>query len=216
MSNSNNPNPCFSKTYTSCVFYTGSTYTTADDGIQICLGESLNTTLETIIDRILSIEDTCTVKVSSTDECCGYLSEKLDSPVGTLDITVSEADGSGCRTLDIDIPAPDWEAVTFESSFSNQGTESARASVDGLDKVELRGRVTGSTITTTTTVTTLGTAFRPTDTRFINVNVNNNGNYYPGVLQIASTGVVSILCNTSGWTGTSGTFSINGYFWKDA
>jgi hypothetical protein len=211
---SNDPNPCLSKTYTSCVFYTGTTYTTADDGIEICLGKSLNTILETIIDRILSIEDTCTVKVSSTDECCGYLAEKLVSD--TLEFTTVTDEDTNCQTLSVDIPAPDWEAVTFGSTFSNQGVEAARASVDGLGKVELRGRVTGSSVTTTTTVTTLGTAFRPTDTRFINVNVNNSGNYYPGVIQIQSNGVVSILCNTSGWTGTSGTFSINGYFWKDA
>ena len=212
MSNSNNPNPCFSKTYTSCVFYTGSTYTTADDGIQICLGESLNTTLETIIDRILSIEDTCTVKVSSTDECCGYLAEKLVSD--TLEFT-TVTDESDCQTLSVDIPAPEWVAFTFAATFSNQGVEAARSSVDALGRVELRGRITGSTITTTTTVTTLGTAFRPENTRFINVNVNNSGTYYPGVVQIQSSGVVDILCNTSGWTGTSGTFTINGYFFID-
>ncbi len=208
------PNPCLSKNYTSCIFYTGSTYTTADDGIQVCLGESLNTTLETIIDRLLSLDEQCTVKVSSTDQCCGYLGEKITSD--TLDITPSELDGSNCQTLAVEIPEITWEAITLGSTFTNQGVETARSSVDALERVELRGRVTGSIITTTTTVTTLGTAFRPVDTRFINVNVNNNGTYYPGVLQIQSTGVVSILCNTSGWTGTSGTFSINGYYFLNA
>lgn len=207
------PNPCLSKNYTSCIFYTGSTYTTADDGIQVCLGESLNTTLETIIDRLLSLDEQCTVKVSSTDECCGYLGEKLVSDTLTLTtVTDSETD---CQTLSVEIPTPEWEDITLGSTFSLQGTQDAEASVDALGRVELRGRVTGSTITTTTTVTTLGSGFRPTDTRFISVNVNNNGNYYPGVLQIASTGVVSILCNTSGWTGTSGTFSLCGTFWID-
>lgn len=207
------PNPCLSKNYTSCIFYTGSTYTTADDGIQVCLGESLNTTLETIIDRLLSLDEQCTVKVSSTDECCGYLGEKLVSDTLTLTtMTDSETD---CQTLSVEIPTPEWEDITLGSTFSLQGTQDAEASVDALGRVELRGRVTGSTITTTTTVTTLGSGFRPTDTRFISVNVNNNGNYYPGVLQIASTGVVSILCNTSGWTGTSGTFSLCGTFWID-
>lgn len=207
------PNPCLSKNYTSCIFYTGSTYTTADDGIQVCLGESLNTTLETIIDRLLSLDEQCTVKVSSTDECCGYLGEKLVSDTLTLTtVTDSETD---CQTLSVEIPTPEWEDITLGSTFSLQGTQDAEASVDALGRVELRGRVTGSAITTTTTVTTLGTAFRPTDTRFISVNVNNSGNYYPGVLQIASTGVVSILCNTSGWTGTSGTFSLCGTFWID-
>ncbi len=208
------PNPCLSKNYTSCIFYTGSTYTTADDGIQVCLGESLNTTLETIIDRLLSLDEQCTVKVSSTDQCCGYLGEKLVSD--TLDITPSELDVNSCQTLSIEIPEITWEAITLGATFSNQGVETARSSVDALERVELRGRVVGSTITTTTTVTTLGSGFRPVDTRFINVNVNNNGTYYPGVLQIASTGVVSILCNTSGWTGTSGTFSINGYYFLNA
>lgn len=207
------PNPCLSKNYTSCIFYTGSTYTTADDGIQVCLGESLNTTLETIIDRLLSLDEQCTVKVSSTDECCGYLGEKLVSDTLTLTtVTDSETD---CQTLSVEIPTPEWEDITLGSTFSLQGTQDAEASVDALGRVELRGRVTGSAITTTTTVTTLGSGFRPTDTRFISVNVNNNGNYYPGVLQIASTGVVSILCNTSGWTGTSGTFSLCGTFWID-
>lgn len=211
------PNPCLSKNYTSCIFYTGSTYTTADDGIQVCLGESLNTTLETIIDRLLSLDEQCTVKVSSTDECCGYLGEKLVSnTVGTLSITTVTDSETDCQTLNIEIPEITWETITLGSTFSNQGVETARSSVDALERVELRGRVTGSTITTTTTVTTLGTAFRPVDTRFINVNVNNNGTYYPGVLQIQSTGVVSILCNTSGWTGTSGTFSINGYYFLNA
>lgn len=207
------PNPCLSTNYTSCIFYTGKTYSTAVDGIEICLGKSLNVILETIIDRILSIEDACTVKVSSTDECCGYLSEKITSD--SLDIETVTDEETGCETLSIEIPTPTWEAITLGTTFTNQGNENARASVY-LNKVELRGRITGSSITTTTTICTLDTEYRPANTRYINVNVNNSGNYYPGIIQIQSTGVTSILCNTSGWTGTSGTFSINGYYFLDA
>ena len=207
------PNPCLSKNYTSCIFYTGTTYTTTDDGIQVCLGESLNDTLETIIERLLSLDEQCTVKVSSTDECCGYLNEKIVSD--TLSITAVTDEETDCQTLAVEIPTPEWEAITFGSTFSNQGTENAEVTVDALGRVELRGRVTGSSITTTTTITTLASGFRPSDTRYISVNVNNSGNYYPGVIQIQSSGVVSILCNTSGWTGTSGTFSINGNFLID-
>ena len=207
------PNPCLSKNYTSCIFYTGATYSTAVDGIEICLGKSLDIILETIIDRILSIEDTCTVKVSSTDECCGYLAEKLDSPVGTLDITVSEADGSGCRTLDIDIPAPVWTDITYATAFTNQGSRDGEVTVDALGKVQIRGRVTASNYPTSTLVTTLGTAYRPTSTQHFSVNANNGGTYVPGEIQILSTGAMSLLLNTL--SGVSATFNIDCEYYID-
>lgn len=211
------PNPCFSTNYTSCVFYTGTTYNTTDDGIEICLGKSLNVILETIIDRLLSLDEQCTVKVSSTDECCGYLGEKLVSnTVGTLSITTVTDSETDCQTLNIEIPAPEWEAITFAATYSNLGSESARASVNALGQVELRGRVTGSNVPASGIVTTLGTVFRPEDLRVLSITVNNSGNYYPGIMTISTAGVVTIFTNTSGWTGTTGIFNINGTFWKDA
>lgn len=201
------PNPCLNKNYTSCIFYTGVTYTTAEDGIQVCLGESLNTTLETIIDRLLSLNEQCTVKVSSTDECCGYLGEKLVSEtVGTLDITTVTNEETDCQTLNIEIPTPEWELITFGTAMANQGSRTSKLTVDALGFVQLIGRVTASNYPTSTLITTLGTAYRPVDTQNFPVNVNNGGTYVPGEIQILSTGAVSLLVNTL--SGVSCSFSL--------
>jgi hypothetical protein len=197
-------NSCKSWNYSSCIIWDAPKI--ENEYFEICVGHTLSAIIKSMANFMVDNVSESKVYASASDECTGYLADKINSE--TLDIQ-TETLVSGCEVLKVEIPTPEWEDITFGSTFGNQGSLDAAATVDALNHVHLRGRVTGTTITTTTTVCTLDLEYRPANTQHISVNVNNSGNYYPGVLQIQSSGVVSILCNTSGWTGTSGTFSLN-------
>jgi len=158
------------------------------------------------------LEESGKVKADSTDTAAGYLYNKLESSDGSITIT---DDTSGTHQVDLTVTTPDWIALTYSTNFANFGgsTQTGRYRKWANGRVEIEGRVTASVYPASTAVTTLPSGYRPTLTMQFPVNVNNSGNYYPGEIQILSTGATTLLANSAGWTGTVGYFSFNVEFY---
>jgi hypothetical protein len=199
---------CKSWNYSSCILWNAPKI--ENEYFEVCVGDSLSKTIKAMVDFMTENISQSEVYISSTDECTGYLSDKIDSESLDIDIVTGV---TGCEKLMIEIPDPEWTDFTFASTYSNQGTEDARASVNTSGRVELRGKITGTNVPANSLITTLDAEFRPADTRTLNVVVNNSGNYYSGIILIASTGTMNLFTNTSGWTGTTGIISITSNFY---
>lgn len=100
--NSNCITKCLNPVYSSCVFYSGdnieNTYFT------ICQGDTLDSIISQFSDTLTSLSETCKVKVSDSDNCCGYLEDKIVSTDESIDVSVStytDDDGNTCKRLDL-------------------------------------------------------------------------------------------------------------------
>lgn len=96
---------CENTTYSSCVKYTGKTYDS--DCIDACQFSSLDDVIYSIMEKVCTISQTCKVKVSSTDECCGYLFNKITSAdySVTIEKITTVVDGVSCETIDLSAAA---------------------------------------------------------------------------------------------------------------
>lgn len=192
----------------------GNTTNFTIDGLQYIIESDTLTVTSVTAGTVVTytLEESGKVKADSTDTAAGYLYNKLESSDSSITIT---DDTSGTHQVDLTITTPAWIALTYSTNFANFGgsTQTGRYRKWANGRVEIEGRVTASVYPASTAITTLPSGYRPTLTMQFPVNVNNSGNYYPGEIQILSTGATTLLANSAGWTGTVGYFSFNVEFY---
>ena len=114
------------------------------------------------------------------------------------------------------LQSPDWEDITLAATFSNFSASyrSPRASVNDVGQVTIEAQILGTNLVANTTIATLDAEYRPDHTVAFSGVINNLGTLYPAQFTIITSGEIQFSVDTSGWSGTSGSFSFMYSYYK--
>lgn len=187
---------CEDNILSDCIFYTGPE--------QTCIDVQQDDNLTIIIQKINAAcanqqdVDGCSVKTSSTDACCGYLSDKIASD----NLSVAEESyscptgGTGVK-LKINTKQFSYVAPNLNSGWiaGGGGFQVVQYGTNGTGDIRLRGTAYTTSFTgSNTRIFTLPAGYRPTATRKFIVNSNNIGQEYgyPIFVEIRNNGEVHV------------------------
>lgn len=182
---------------------------------QIAIAAGISSTMLSVssvtLDGVTTTTITSNGKIAadSTDVTAGYLFDKVESSDGFL--TIAD-DTTGTHQVDFKETIPAWVPITLGAGCVNFGgsTQLAQVRKWSNGKVEIRGRVTIANYPAVSNITAaIGAAYIPASTQQWANTAINTGIRYAAELQMTNAGVFSLETGTSGWTGTSVTFSIN-------
>lgn len=187
-------------TFTECVVYNGQELP--------CIGINNGDTANEILSQLESIicelgnTNSCTSKISSTDECCGYLEDKI---VGGNGITiVTETDNLGCSTLVISETCWTWNNISFSTGWRNYNNSYQTVQYSNVKEctVELRGVALCPSYANELSnglIATLPAGFRPVNRRSYPIVVNSASpsGYFAGFVEIFPTGQIFCRLTTT-------------------
>lgn len=198
-----------------------------------CIESSTNATLTSVLQLIDTKlcqvnESNCNVKVSSTDECCGYLQSKLVAGAG---ITITKnTDGDNCETLTIaSNPATlVWNNLQLTSNFTNLPSTilgdfqpPQYSNVDALGRIWFRGsftcRVGYSLSNSSSNIANLISSglpvgFRPQRIRILNSGRPTNVASPPLDILFTPSGMIYVNNNSSAPFDSKGFVTLDGFF----
>jgi len=123
-----------------CVFYSGNNLSCSG----IIFGETITSAINKIDSKLCDTQqDSCLLKISRNDTCCGYLQTKLLASSG---ITLTVGNEGGCETLTIGTNPPTlvWNNISlpiqFQTIFGYQPPQYSNK--DNLGRVWFRGSFT--------------------------------------------------------------------------
>lgn len=101
------------------VIYSGSTYN--NSCIQVCSHTNLNTVLENMIDTFCSTVSAGKIKITSTDDCPGYIKDKLTSQDNSVTFQTYST-GVNCQTLDLSVESTKTVLYNLQSTITRTTT----------------------------------------------------------------------------------------------
>ncbi len=194
-------------TYTDCI-----KVNTALPCLETANEVSLTSVLEAIDAKLCqNQESTCTVSVSATDDCCGYLEDKITNGVGT---TVTKPSERICETLQVDINNYTYTSVTpnfLQKWVNSPGLVNLAVGTNGTDVIRLKGHITNGSLSALTTVAaTLPIDFRPTELKVFTSLTFVTGLVILWSILISPNGEISVTPNIQGTTaGKTWTLSLD-------
>lgn len=204
-----------------CVFYSGANLTCSE----INYGDTITEAIVKINAKLCE-QDSCGVKVTSTDPCCGFLESKIVAGVG-ISIIKQTANPSGCERLLIstDPGSLTWTNINLPVQLTNLAVSGYQipqySNKDALGRVWFRGSFTfntqlpsGNTINLSTT---LPANSRPLATRlstggYFKTIINGTSITTPTAVLFLPTGVITVKNISGGAIDNKSIVTLDGFY----